>query len=104
MAVSISIGTDLFHQKMDLHTHTNYSDGRDTPEEMIRAAIALGLETIGLSDHSYMSFDESWCIPKSCIEAYRAEIRSLAEKYKGQIRVLTGMEQDFYSDIPASGL
>ena len=36
----------------DLHMHTVFSDGRDTPEEMVREAIRKGLETVGISDHS----------------------------------------------------
>ena len=30
----------------DLHTHTSYCDGKDTPEEMIEAAIEKGLDKI----------------------------------------------------------
>lgn len=84
----------------DLHVHTTYSDGENTPEEMIRAAIARGMRKIGISDHSYTWFDESYCIQKECIAAYRKEIAELKEKYKDQIRVLCGIEQDYYSDEP----
>ncbi len=37
----------------DLHTHTNYSDGRDSPRKMLEAAQASGLKVYGFSDHSY---------------------------------------------------
>ncbi len=36
----------------DLHTHTNYSDGRATIEEMVEGAAALGYDYIALTDHS----------------------------------------------------
>lgn len=36
---------------IDLHTHTNRSDGTDTPRELINAAIIQGLNTIALTDH-----------------------------------------------------
>ena len=36
----------------DLHTHTKYSDGATSPEEMVLAAIDMGLEEIGISDQS----------------------------------------------------
>ena len=90
-------------QSMDLHVHTTYSDGVNTPEEMILAAIDAGLETIGFSDHSYLAFDDSWCMKQDQAEAYRREIRALGEKYKAQIRVLCGVEQDYDSAGPAKG-
>lgn len=87
----------------DLHVHTTFSDGRNTPEEMVMAAIAKGMDTIGFSDHSYTAFDTAYCIPKEQIPAYRAEIAALKEKYAGQIRILCGIEQDFYSEEPTDG-
>ena len=38
--------------RSNYHTHTVFSDGANTPEEMVLAAIDLGLESIGFSDHS----------------------------------------------------
>jgi 3',5'-nucleoside bisphosphate phosphatase len=35
----------------DLHTHSTFSDGTTTPEENVRAALDLGLEGIGVTDH-----------------------------------------------------
>ena len=35
----------------DLHVHTYYSDGRASPEELIKYASRLGLRTIALTDH-----------------------------------------------------
>ena len=82
---------------MDLHTHTVYCDGTNTPEEMILAALEKGLDCLGFSGHSYTWFDESYCMSRSGTAACRAEIRALAEKYASRIRVLCGVEQDFYS-------
>jgi predicted metal-dependent phosphoesterase TrpH len=31
---------------MDLHMHSNYSDGKNTPEEMIEAAIEIGYKAV----------------------------------------------------------
>ena len=39
----------------DFHTHTNLCDGRNTPEEMVLAAIARGMDCIGLSGHAMRS-------------------------------------------------
>lgn len=36
---------------IDLHTHTNFSDGTDTPTELINKALSAGIKVIGLTDH-----------------------------------------------------
>ena len=36
----------------DLHTHTKYSHGGNTPAEMYAAAQAKGLEYMGFTEHS----------------------------------------------------
>lgn len=36
----------------DLHTHSVYSDGTDTPEEIVKTAEALGLTAVALCDHN----------------------------------------------------
>ena len=89
--------------KCDLHTHTRYCDGANTPEEMIRTAIALGMETYGFSGHSFTSFDPSPCMSREGTQQYRAEIADLKARYGDQIQILCGIEQDFYSDDPAVG-
>ena len=35
----------------DLHIHSNFSDGIDTPEEIVKQAAVAGLKTIALTDH-----------------------------------------------------
>ena len=88
---------------VDLHTHTTYCDGKNTPEEMVKAAIDKGLSCIGFSVHSYTHFDESYCIKKDRIGEYKSEINLLKEKYKDKIKILCGVEQDYYSDEPTDG-
>lgn len=90
-------------QKFDLHTHTVFSDGHGTPEESVQAAVALGLEKIGISDHSYTSCDESYCMKKESYGEYISLLTSLKEKYRDKITVLCGIEQDYYADLPTDG-
>lgn len=40
---------------IDLHTHTNCSDGTDSPRELVNKAIIQGLEVLGISDHDTTS-------------------------------------------------
>ena len=79
----------------DLHMHTTWSDGKNTAEEMVQEAIRLGLETVGISDHS--SGDPCGMTLEQSVE-YRAEMARLKEKYAGKIRVLCGLERDYFTD------
>ena len=79
----------------DLHMHTAFSDGKNTPEEMIREAIRLGLDTVGISDHSHL---DPCGMTLEATEEYHREIARLKEKYAGQIRVLCGLERDYFTD------
>ena len=36
---------------IDLHTHSNFSDGTDSPSQLINKALAAGVTTIALTDH-----------------------------------------------------
>ena len=81
----------------DRHMHTTFSDGKNTPEEMTEAAIMMGLDTIGFSDHSHSESDDCGMSPEGTL-AYRKEIERLKPLYAGKIRVLCGLERDYYSD------
>ena len=37
---------------IDLHTHTVYSDGADTPETLLRGAAQAGLTHLSITDHN----------------------------------------------------
>ncbi len=86
----------------DLHMHTNLTDGKNTPEEMVKKAIEKGLKTVGISEHAYIPFDrESMSREKTLF--FREEMKRLKEKYKGVIEVLCGAEMDYFSeDDPAA--
>lgn len=36
---------------IDLHSHSSFSDGSDTPEELVGKAARLGIESLALTDH-----------------------------------------------------
>ena len=90
-------------RRIDLHTHACFDDGKNTPEEMVKAAIALEMETIGIVVHSYTSFDTSYCVSIEGMKAFLSEMERLKELYADRIRVLAGVEQDLYSDFDTSG-
>lgn len=91
--------------KQNLHTHTTYADGKDTPEEIILKAIEKGFDSIGFSEHSFMASSSFPCqMTVKDMENYKKEIRFLKSKYKGLIDVFCGMELEMYSDVPTDGI
>ena len=45
-------------------------------------------------------FRKRYCMSLAGTEAYKAGIRDLQQTYAGQLRILLGVEQDFYSEAP----
>ena len=84
------------------HTHSVFSDGKNTLEEMVLSAIEKGCHEIGFSDHAPMPFYCEWDVKEPLIEDYKEEVLRLKEKYKGKIKIYLGIEQDYYS-VPAEG-
>lgn len=87
--------------RQNLHTHTVYCDGRDTPEELIKEALCLGFDSIGFSGHSYMSWNPDKSLTPEREAFYKKEISDLKEKYKSLIDVYLGIEVEMYS-LPLS--
>lgn len=82
-----------YRSKSNIHTHTRYVDGADTPREMVEAALALGFHTLGFSEHGHAGHDAcSMSLEQE--PRYRAEIRALREAYAGRIDILLGYEHD----------
>lgn len=86
-------------QRFNLHTHSVFSDGKSTPEEIVIEAIKQGLKVIGLSDHSPVPFENSFAIKNNEVQNYIGTIKSLKEKYKSQIDIYCSMEMDFIPGI-----
>jgi predicted metal-dependent phosphoesterase TrpH len=46
--------------RIDLHTHSSVSDGTDAPAELVRKAVAVGLDVVALTDHdTFDGLDEA---------------------------------------------
>ncbi len=85
----------------DLHMHTTFCDGKNTPEEMVMSAIEKGLKTVGLSGHCYTGNNEMFGMTKENMQKYFDCVQALKEKYKDKIEVLCGIEQDSFAGFPA---
>jgi len=84
------------HIRGDLHTHTTWSDGRDSTETMVLAAKQLGYEYVAITDHS----QRAWSSRKLALDEVprqRQEIEALRSRIDG-IDILHGIEVDIMSD------
>ena len=69
-------------QQFNFHTHSIFSDGKSTPDDVVVEAINQGLKAIGFSDHSPVPFENSFAIKNDEIDNYITTIRSLRKKKK----------------------
>lgn len=81
----------------NFHTHTTFCDGKNTPREMLLAAITTGCPELGFSGHARTPFDDSYCMSAESTTAYFSEVHRLQKQYSGSIRVFCGIEQDIFS-------
>lgn len=86
-----------------VHNHTDFSDGKHTPAEMLSRALALGFVSFGFSDHSHTPCDLSYCMKKERYAAYRDTVRDLKERFADRIEVLCGLEKDRESEEDGEG-
>lgn len=89
--------------KQNLHVHTTYCDGNDTPEEMLEEAIRQGFDSIGFSGHSFMRYSPGHSMTMTGTEDYKSHITRLKKEYAEKIRVFLGLEYDMYSNVDMSG-
>ena len=83
--------------KQNLHVHTVFCDGKDTPEEMVKEAIKRGFDSLGFSIHSPRT-GSIVTFGADHIEEYKKEILRLKAEYKDTLKIFLGIEEDYYSD------
>ncbi len=82
---------ELSDLRGDLHTHTHWSaDGKNTLEEMVRAAIARGYEYYAITDHSHY-------LREGRLAAQEKEIAALQDQV-APFRLLRGVEVNIKAD------
>jgi len=74
----------------DLHTHTDWSDGKATLEDMVASAAALGHGYLAVCDHARRLRDGR-------IELQAERIAELGESFP-ELRILSGVEVDIRAD------
>jgi DNA polymerase (family 10) len=82
--------------KGTFHNHTRASDGRNTLAEMAAAAQELGLQYLGIADHSKASFQANG-LDAARLKKQIAEIKALNKDFDG-FRLFSGTECDILKD------
>lgn len=85
--------------KADYHIHTTLCDGKSVPEDIVLSALDKGFSAIGFSAHGYTDFDLNFCVKN--LEGYVKEITALKEKYKRDIEIYLGVEEDITAPVDA---
>ena len=78
------------------HCHTTASDGRNSLEEMAAAAQELGLQYLGIADHSRSS-TQAGGLDRARLRAQTAAIRQLNKSFES-FRLFAGVECDILRD------
>ena len=76
----------------NLHTHSSFCDGKNTPEEIVEYAISRGFDSIGFSSHAVTEFNID-CELRD-IPGYISCVNALKKKYEGKIEIFLGAEFD----------
>ena len=79
-----------------IHSHSTWSDGAHTLQEMAEAAMAKGLEYLVISDHSQAAFYANGLSPER-IKAQHEEIDRLNKQY-APFKILKSIEVDILND------
>lgn len=87
--------TPMFY-KTDYHMHSDFSDGRSSPEDYIIPAINAGLDEIGFSEHLTLFKDkEDWNMNPVNISPYIQHLEKLRARTKN-IKIKIGLEVDYF--------
>ncbi|MFX0105059.1 MAG: PHP domain-containing protein [Candidatus Hodarchaeota archaeon] len=92
----------MLFPKMNLHIHTNYSDGRQSITQIVKRAIKLELDYIAITDHFTNSW-KAWVSTLNNYETISAYLEELSDcqkylsKYHNQLTLLKGIEVDLAS-------
>jgi len=80
---------------VDYHTHSVFSDGKDTYEKTVESAIEKGLSEIGFSDHICLKYPD-WAIAEADFAVMASHVEEIKKKYGHLISVKFGIEMDYF--------
>ncbi|CAE6807208.1 MULTISPECIES: histidinol-phosphatase [Paraburkholderia] len=81
---------------IDCHVHTFYSKhATGTVDEVVRAALAKGVNVLTFTDHAPFHVDSLNRLLESELDQYFDDIERAQTEYRGQIKILRGLELDY---------
>jgi histidinol-phosphatase (PHP family) len=83
------------------HTHNRFCDGRGEIAEYVEAAAAAGLDALGISSHSPLTFPDEAAMRAELLPAYCAEVARLREANRDRLRVHLSLEFDYIPERDA---
>ena len=89
--------------RQNLHTHTVFDDGKNTPAEMAQAALDAGLASLGFSGHSTLPWENDWCLTPERVPDYLAAVEETKRAFAGRLTVFSGLEWDAASEQDVRG-
>lgn len=81
----------------NLHSHTQFCDGRASMEEMAHAAYNIGMKIYGFSPHSPLPIESTCNMSWQDVDSYISEGNRLKNLYKDKMQIFVGMEVDYLS-------
>ena len=82
-----------------VHSHTNLCDGKNSPEEMILAALEHRFVSFGFSGHGHADFDP-FSMSEENERVYRQEVLRLRRVYGDRLEILLGVEHEAITPYP----
>jgi len=89
--------------RQNLHTHTLFDDGRNSPMEMARAALDAGFSSLGFSGHSTLPWKNDWCLVPERVPLYLDAVREAQAAFAGRLPIYSGLEWDALSEQSTEG-
>ncbi|MCM1163788.1 MAG: histidinol-phosphatase [Muribaculaceae bacterium] len=82
----------------NLHSHTQFCDGRATMAQMTAQAVEEGFKHWGFTPHSPIPFKSSCNMEHDKVTQYIQEFNRLKQEYEGKINLYLSMEIDYLGE------
>lgn len=84
--------------RYNLHSHTQFCDGHAPMEEMVKGAIADGLEHYGFTPHGPLVIPSPCNMSAESVPLFLQEVDRLRKTYGDRIALYAGMEADYLGE------
>ncbi len=89
--------------KANLHSHSQYCDGKATMEDMVNAAIKKNFSILGISSHAPVPIKNNFAIKNDQeLMAYCREVRQLKSVHSDKAEIHCSLEIDYIPEITRS--